>query len=563
MNSKLQLSIISTLIVLFFLPQISSGDVSVPWVTKDHHAHAEASYSNTNIIPEISDNDVDDSYSPPLLLPISASASVSTSPPPQSASSSGTITTSDMEVIISASDNSEDYAGGSAENNIIGSFFATTPVFQFSYSYDYDISVYCGNYPFDYNAYNAISATLKVTDKTDSVVLFDGQLVNASLSCNSLVNPGESSEVDSGSSLITVSVIVGHEIEVEFGNSGYVDGSGCTAGGDTEFTFQYNTSEQVQAKTLVPWNSEDYHASGGASYWSDTNGSSSDSCDAYSPPLQIPVNCTAAVSLSSCLFGPLWKGELCQEAIGTGTINTAEMVVSTSAFDILWDGTNITDVNSNALDEFIGVFNASHDLFQFSYSYVYDLHADCCGVPDITRSDNNINGWLRVTDLTDSVILLDDTFLNIGASCYADVTDSGMDQLSVLLTVGHDIEVEFGIDGYSSVSGSYSLGSSDLNLQYETAMRCVDPPVINSRIAEYYASFQAGYDNPALLNGDAIKSQALEIEGDLAVNRGLAVIFESGYNCDYSSIIGRTTLNGNVTISDGLVIIESGTLEVI
>jgi hypothetical protein len=289
--------------------------------------------------------------------------------------------------------------------------------------------------------------------------------------------------------------------------------------------------------------------------------SGSDSCDSYSPPLQLPLNCIASVSYCPVAFGPPWWPGYALLADGYGDISTSEMIIVTSVYDILGDGTD-TDVSSNASDDFSGSFTATHDLFQFSYSYIYGIGADCSGSPPPVYSDIGVSGWLIVTDLTDSNILLDDTFINVSSGCYADVSNSGTGGRSVPVTIGHDIQVEFGIDGYSYASGAYATGYSDLTLQYDTAMRCIDPPVINGRTSEYYASLQNAYDDPATINGDVIKSQAVILTENLDLNRNISITLEGGYDCDYSAIIGNTTLIGNMTVRDGTVTIQNGTLEV-
>ena len=42
----------------------------------------------------------------------------------------------------------------------------------------------------------------------------------------------------------------------------------------------------------------------------------------------------------------------------------------------------------------------------------------------------------------------------------------------------------------------------------------------------------------------------------------ILVTLESGYNCDYSGITGTTVINGNMTVSDGTIIIQDGIIEV-
>lgn len=79
-----------------------------------------------------------------------------------------------------------------------------------------------------------------------------------------------------------------------------------------------------------------------------------------------------------------------------------------------------------------------------------------------------------------------------------------------------------------------------------------EPPV-------YYVTLQAAYDEAK--SGDTMHSQNVVFAG-LNIDLNKTVFFEGGYNCDYSAIIGKTIIDGNMIISNGVVTIQSGTLEV-
>jgi hypothetical protein len=65
-----------------------------------------------------------------------------------------------------------------------------------------------------------------------------------------------------------------------------------------------------------------------------------------------------------------------------------------------------------------------------------------------------------------------------------------------------------------------------------------------------YASLQAAYN--AASNGATIKVKATNLTENLNVNRNISVNLEGGYNADYSSITGTTTLHGMIqTLSSG------------
>ncbi|HDH11382.1 MAG TPA: hypothetical protein ENG83_04150 [Nitrospirae bacterium] len=59
------------------------------------------------------------------------------------------------------------------------------------------------------------------------------------------------------------------------------------------------------------------------------------------------------------------------------------------------------------------------------------------------------------------------------------------------------------------------------------------------------------------MDGDTIQAQALTFTENLNFNRNISVTLEGGYDCNYSAIIGNTTLNGNMTISNGTITTEN------
>ena len=75
----------------------------------------------------------------------------------------------------------------------------------------------------------------------------------------------------------------------------------------------------------------------------------------------------------------------------------------------------------------------------------------------------------------------------------------------------------------------------------------------------YYPTIWDAYDNAS--DTDTIQCQDIIYEGDFDAYRDITITLEGGYNCDYSTVTGVTTLNGNVTISDGVLILDRGTFE--
>lgn len=72
-----------------------------------------------------------------------------------------------------------------------------------------------------------------------------------------------------------------------------------------------------------------------------------------------------------------------------------------------------------------------------------------------------------------------------------------------------------------------------------------------------YVTLQEAYDESS--DSDTIQSRNLIIDENLDFDLPKTVTLEGGYECDYSTITGETTINGDVEISDGLLIIDTGT----
>ncbi len=78
----------------------------------------------------------------------------------------------------------------------------------------------------------------------------------------------------------------------------------------------------------------------------------------------------------------------------------------------------------------------------------------------------------------------------------------------------------------------------------------------------YYTLLQEAYDSPDTVGGDTIQSQEYEFTEDLLFNSNKSVTFEGGFNCGYTTNTGITVNIGNMTVTDGAIIIQSGTLKV-
>jgi hypothetical protein len=133
----------------------------------------------------------------------------------------------------------------------------------------------------------------------------------------------------------------------------------------------------------------------------------------------------------------------------------------------------------------------------------------------------------------------------------------------VILTATENIG--YGFDywtGCDSAAGNVCTMTMDTDENVTAVFLVCPDPVLNSNTSVYYTSLQEAYNEA--LHGHTIKSQALVFNEVLDFNdvSDKSVTLEGGYNCDYSAITGNTTLNGDMTISNGTTIIDIGTFEI-
>jgi PKD repeat protein len=88
---------------------------------------------------------------------------------------------------------------------------------------------------------------------------------------------------------------------------------------------------------------------------------------------------------------------------------------------------------------------------------------------------------------------------------------------------------------------------------------CAAPLRIAGQTPAYYSTLQEAYD--AAMDGDIIQSQAVSFTENLNIDRNLSIILDGGYDCGYIYKTGKTSLRGNVTISNGTVVLENFILE--
>lgn len=89
---------------------------------------------------------------------------------------------------------------------------------------------------------------------------------------------------------------------------------------------------------------------------------------------------------------------------------------------------------------------------------------------------------------------------------------------------------------------------------------CKFPARITGSNLEYFYYIQNSVNG--VMDGDLLQSQNNLFVEDVIFNNTAAIILEAGYDCNYSSSTGITTISGNMIIQNGAVTIQKGTLEI-
>jgi hypothetical protein len=97
----------------------------------------------------------------------------------------------------------------------------------------------------------------------------------------------------------------------------------------------------------------------------------------------------------------------------------------------------------------------------------------------------------------------------------------------------------------------YVLNNTDC-YDYDANIYPGGPPVrITDTTPIYYLTIQAAY-NDALYD-DVIEVKNMSLSENLIINLNNVVTIDGGYDCSYTTVSGKTIINGSMTISDGTV----------
>lgn len=131
--------------------------------------------------------------------------------------------------------------------------------------------------------------------------------------------------------------------------------------------------------------------------------------------------------------------------------------------------------------------------------------------------------------------------------------DPGLTGLEIKAIILNNVDIK------SSLSGKVLTGGRLNAYNALSSASCPNLPVKIVSTGSEFSTIQAAYD--AAGSGDIIRSQNTVFTEDLFFDLNKSVILEGGYDCGYTSITGRTTLNGDMVISNGTVNIGGFILE--
>ena len=179
-------------------------------------------------------------------------------------------------------------------------------------------------------------------------------------------------------------------------------------------------------------------------------------------------------------------------------------------------------LDSNSSNNYDGAY--IDDVAITTYSAIYDgtEYANYNGTSMAAPHVSGVAGLIKASDPFLTSLEIKDIILNN--------TDIKSSLSGKVLSGGR-------LNAYSSV---YSASCSNLPVK-----------IVSTGIG--YSTLQAAYD--AAGSGDVIMSQNALFSEDLFMDLNKSVTFEGGYACDYATRTGTTSLNGNITVSNGLITI--------
>jgi streptogramin lyase len=284
------------------------------------------------------------------------------------------------------------------------------------------------------------------------------------------------------------------------------------------------------------------------------------------------LNLTATADSGSSFTG--WSGDAdCTD----GVVNMNSNISCTAAFELLGN-LDITKAGSGAgtvISSPAGIDCGADCSENYANGTVVTLTATA-------GNGSSFTGWSGDSDCNDGVVTMDSiksctaTFDIVQYQLTTLVTPAGNGGVSpdcsdgclydrdtiVVLTANEDSGYPF--SSWTGCDSSSTNGCTITMDAHKSVTASFDSCMYPARvIGTYILDFdyiQDAYDNSD--TGETIESRYYIFIEDLILDRTITVIFKGGYDCSYETQTGKTKINGNMIISNGTGIIQSGTIEI-
>jgi hypothetical protein len=193
-----------------------------------------------------------------------------------------------------------------------------------------------------------------------------------------------------------------------------------------------------------------------------------------------------------------------------------------------------------------GCGGASVGVQPYDTPYTYTtgtITADC--TVQATFAINTYNLTVKKTGIGTGTVTSADGKINCGATCAATYN------YNKIVTLTATPEANYSFAGWSG--GCSGTGACNVRMTADktvtAAFQCQGLPVRNAVTLIYFSSLQAAYN--AANSGETIQIQAVLLTENPALNLNKTVTIIGGYNCDFTSVIGQTSIKGELSITNG------------
>lgn len=130
------------------------------------------------------------------------------------------------------------------------------------------------------------------------------------------------------------------------------------------------------------------------------------------------------------------------------------------------------------------------------------------------------------------------------------ITDGNYDTMGITI---------YNQDGTVYFQSNLSLISNG-DFRIDIPVICVNPPVsITGSTPLFSSTLQTAYDTA--VDGETVQIRNIALTENLIMDRNISLTIQGGVDCNYASNAGRSTLNGSLIISNGIVTMSNIVLQ--